>query len=171
MKAYDQRRERRVRHRAHNLKPERKALERLRSRANNLTPERKEWERVRRGVKYTRNPIEAKHLYVMTFVEIPGIYKIGRSSNVTKRKLDINRGIFLTLQALGIYENAGHLELKAHDLLALYRVESPHTREWFKCSTEHIHQTVTSVINSNSALSPEGDPLSPSGAPIRLVEH
>ena len=110
-------------------------------------------------------------LYVMTFAEHPGIYKVGRTDDVAKRRTQINRGVFLTVQVLAIYENAGHLESGVHDLLAPYRMKSGNCREWFKCSTEHIHQTVMSVINSNSALSPEGDPLSPSGAPIRLVEH
>ena len=114
---------------------------------------------------------ERKHLYVMTIAEHPGIYKVGRTDDVAARRRSINVGLFLTVQILAICENAGHLELPIHDLLAPYRMMSGNCREWFKCSVEHIHQTVMSVINSNSALSPEGDPLSPSGAPIRLVEH
>ena len=130
----------------------------------------------RRGPEGKPRPrlTEQKHLYVMTIAELPGIYKIGRSGDVAARKKDFNRHFVFDLQVIAIYENAGHLELLIHDLLDNYRVRAKHTRgarEWFKCSTEHIHQTVMSVINSNSALSPEGDPLSPSGAPIRLVEH
>ena len=114
---------------------------------------------------------DRKHLYVMTIAEHPGIYKIGRTDDIAARKRSINASLFLTVQILAICENAGHLELPIHDILAPYRMKSGNCREWFKCPVEHIHQTVMSVINSKSALSPEGDPLSPSGAPIRLVEH
>ena len=157
MKAYDQKRTGRV------WTIERKQRDRLRNRVRILKAERKTSERLHNRA--------SKHLYVMAFVEFPGIYKIGRSGDVAARRRAINGGLFLTLQVLAIYENAGHLELRVHDLLAPYLVMTGNSREWFKCSVEHIHQTVMSVINSNSALSPEGDPLSPSGAPIRLVEH
>ena len=106
----------------------------------------------------------------MVYVELPGRFKVGRTDDVAQRVKTLNRGHSVTLDVVAIFENAGHLEMPIHDLLQPYRV-GVRSREWFKCSTEHIHQTVMSVINSNSALSPEGDPLSPSGAPIRLVEH
>ena len=130
----------------------------------------------RRGAEGKPRPrsTEHQHLYVMTIAEIPGVYKVGRSGDVATRRKELNKHFIFDLQVIAIYENAGHLELLIHDLLDTYRVRAKHThgaREWFKCSTVHIHQTVMSVINSNSALSPEGDPLSPSGAPIRLVEH
>ena len=106
----------------------------------------------------------------MVYVELPGRFKVGRAGDVAKRVKSLNTGHSVTLDVVAIFENAGHLEMPIHDLLQPYRV-GVRSREWFKCSTEHIHQTVMSVINSNSALSSEGEPLSHSGAPNRLAEH
>ena len=106
-------------------------------------------------------------LYIMSIDELPGVYKIGRCSDLKRRRQELNKRHFFKVCILAEYPGCGHLELPTHDLLAPYRAKSEGSgcREWFKTSVEHIHNTIQSVINSNSASSssiPAGVPFNKS---------
>ena len=92
-------------------------------------------------------------LYVMTIDEIPGVYKIGRCSDLERRRRALNRCHSFNLRVVANYPDCGRLELPVHDLLAPYlkKTEGSTSREWFKCSLGHIHNTIQSVITKSSS--------------------
>ena len=90
---------------------------------------------------------QQKDLYIMMILELPGVFKVGRTANTEKRRRALNDSHCFQLKVIGEYKNAGHHELPIHDLLAPYRVQSGSSREWFSCSSEHIHETILGVIS------------------------
>ena len=57
--------------------------------------------------------------------------KIGRSSNVSMRKAQLEEGHCFQMKLLRVYSGCGHLESTAHRLLAAKRVTGGPSREWF----------------------------------------
>ena len=114
-------------------------------------------------VKYRKNLARRKPcaqvsqtmLYIMTIDEIPGVYKVGRTSDIQKRRQELNKGHFFRVTIVAEYPDCGHFELSIQDRLYPYLIkrEGNGTREWFKTTIEHIRDTIQFVINSNSASS------------------
>ena len=106
-------------------------------------------------------------LYIMTIEELPGIYKVGRCKDIQNRVGQLQKCNFFKVSVVGEYADCGHLELWVHDRLAPYRVRQGRGHEWFKTTVEHIHNTIQSVINSNSASSSS----TPAGVPSTNLNH
>ena len=94
-------------------------------------------------------------LYIMTIREMPGIFKVGRTSNLSKRRDQLNAGHCFDLRVVSEYPDCGEFEKAIHNRLSPYRVKSQRGKsvEWFKTTIEHIHNTVFSVVNSSWASS------------------
>ena len=108
-------------------------------------------------------------LYIMTIDQMPGFYKVGRTSSVANRRRQLNAGYCFNVRIVAEYFDSGRFELVIHDLLSPYRVKSEGSgcREWYKTTVEHIHNTIQSVINSNSASSSS----IPAGVPSTNLNH
>ena len=102
------------------------------------------------------NPISdtiAQHLYVMSRSDRTDIFKVGRSNDPAVRARYLGEGHCFVVECLMSFDGAGIHEAEVHRQLASYRVIQGNGKEWFKCSLDHIHNTIKSVINSNSASS------------------
>ena len=77
------------------------------------------------------------HLYLMRYEFDPcqtlGI-KVGRSENVSNRKLQLEEGHSFQMKILRVYPGCGHLEGQVHRLLATKRLTGGSAREWFDVS-------------------------------------
>ena len=76
----------------------------------------------------------ASDLYLLRYMFDPcgsmGL-KIGRSSNVSMRKAQLEEGHCFEIKILRVYSGCGHLENLVHKLLAAKRVTGVPSREWF----------------------------------------
>ena len=79
----------------------------------------------------------ASHLYLLRYEWDPcgtmGL-KIGRSSNVSMRKAQLEEGHCFHMKLLRVYTGCGHLERTVHKLLASKRVTTGPSQEWFDVS-------------------------------------
>ena len=149
-----------------------------------MTPEEKmldcakarTYHRVRRDIlrakqqkEPTRSRVEQTMLYIMSIDEIPGLYKVGRTSNVANRRNQLNAAHCFNVRVVSQYPGHGQYEVQIHDLLSPYRMKSEGSkcREWYKTTVEHIHNTIQSVVNSNSASSSS----TPAGVPSTNLNH
>jgi hypothetical protein len=77
------------------------------------------------------------HLYLMRYEFDPcqtlGI-KVGRSENVSNRKLQLEEGHSFQMKILRVYPGCGSLEGLVHKLLATKRLTGGSSREWFDVS-------------------------------------
>ena len=86
-------------------------------------------------------PSEARtqDLYIFANTLIPGILKIGRSSDVERRRLYMQQSHPFHLITVATFPGAGHLELRVHAALNALLVDGP-GREWFNVSSsDAIH--------------------------------
>ena len=86
-------------------------------------------------------PSEARpqDLYIFANTLIPGILKIGRSSDVERRRLYMQQSHPFHLITVATFPGAGHLEPRVHATLNTLLVAGP-GREWFNVSpSDAIH--------------------------------
>jgi hypothetical protein len=81
--------------------------------------------------------LNTSHLYLMRYEFDPrqtlGI-KVGRSENVSNRKLQLEEGHSFQMKILRVYPGCGSLEGLVHKLLATKRLTGGSSREWFDVS-------------------------------------
>jgi hypothetical protein len=79
----------------------------------------------------------ASHLYLMRYdfdhCQTLGL-KVGRSENVSTRKIQLEEGHSFQMKILRVYPGCGHLEGQVHRLLATKRLTGGSAREWFDVS-------------------------------------
>ena len=127
---------------------------------------------------------KAEDLYIMRNSLIPGIYKVGRSSNVQKRALTLQASQPLRIVIVAVFPGAAFLEKAIHAALKHYRVKGPGV-EWFRCPLDtilhHIGQRLPAYFTKFIAeggghgieggeAHPVADPREPSdaaGPPLR----
>jgi hypothetical protein len=80
---------------------------------------------------------KAEDLYIMRNSLIPGIYKVGRSSDVQKRALTLQASQPLRIVIVAVFPGAAFLEKAIHASLKHYRVKGPGA-EWFRCDLDTV---------------------------------
>jgi len=70
-----------------------------------------------------------RHLYLMQ-MDRTGAFKVGRSSNVARRRGEVQTGCPYEVRVILIVEGKGHLEPKLHERLAAFRTRQ-YSGEWF----------------------------------------
>ncbi len=70
-----------------------------------------------------------RHLYVLQMA-VTGAIKVGRSSDVERRRAEIQTGCPYQVKTLLILEDQGHRERQIHKLLHLHRTRR-YAGEWF----------------------------------------
>jgi hypothetical protein len=78
-------------------------------------------------------PAPAPDLYIFSNSLLPGILKIGRSKDVERRRLDMQRSQPFHIITVAKFPGAGHLEAIVHAGLRASLVDGP-GREWFRVS-------------------------------------
>ena len=59
------------------------------------------------------------------------VVKIGRANDVEQRRQQLQRSQDFTIDVVGIFEGAGHLEKLVHDALSTFRSSRGLGKEWF----------------------------------------
>ena len=81
--------------------------------------------------------LNTSHLYLMRYdfdhCQTLGL-KVGRSENVSTRKIQLEEGHSFQMKILRVYPGCGHLEGQVHRLLATKRLTGGSAREWFDVS-------------------------------------
>jgi hypothetical protein len=81
----------------------------------------------------------APDLYIFANSLIPGMVKIGRSNDVERRRVELQRSHPFRLITIATFPGAGHLEAKVHLALHAHLVDGP-GREWFSvAASDAIH--------------------------------
>ena len=75
-------------------------------------------------------PVE--HLYVMKYSNDQTVVKIGKSSNVERRRRELEASQNFRVEILAIFPGKGDLEPKVHERLAHCRSTAGAGKEWFK---------------------------------------
>ena len=90
-------------------------------------------------------------LYIMQNSRIPGEYKIGRTSNVEQRRLQLGRCMNFEMVVLATFPLWGHLETELKRALEPRRVNMGTGREWFKCNLSEILHTVGITLSQSQS--------------------
>ena len=88
-------------------------------------------------------------LYIMQNNRIPNEYKIGRTSNVGQRRLELGKCMNFEMVVLATFPFWGHLETDIKRRLEPHRVKMGTGREWFKCSLSEIMHTVGIALSES----------------------
>ena len=81
----------------------------------------------------------APDLYIFANSLIPGMVKIGRSNDIERRRVELQRSHPFRLITVATFPGAGHLEANVHTALHAHLVDGP-GREWFHVSaSDAIH--------------------------------
>ena len=81
----------------------------------------------------------APDLYIFANSLIPGMVKIGRSNDVERRRVELQRSHPFRLITVATFPGAGHLEANVHLALHAHLVDGP-GREWFSvAASDAIH--------------------------------
>jgi hypothetical protein len=89
-------------------------------------------------------------LYIMAISTDPtGAFhglKVGRSSNIPQRAMNLSASMPFNIVVLAIYPGAGWIEEKVHTMLASSRNTSGRGREWFHASLTHTLHAVACAL-------------------------
>ena len=84
-------------------------------------------------------PPYAQDLYIFSNSLLPGILKIGRSKDVERRRVEMQRSQPFHINTVATFPGKGHLEGIIHTALHASLVDGP-GREWFRVSaSDAIH--------------------------------
>ena len=105
----------------------------------------------RKGVKKRQLQDEGRAsrehtLYVFLNPVLPGMVKIGRTSDVRARAYGLSACHPFTIQVCHEYPGFGFLEQIIHDKVRESRVTGFMTREWFNMSAEQAHAIISGTI-------------------------
>ena len=81
--------------------------------------------------------VKAEDLYIMRNSLLPGVYKVGRSSDVQKRALTLQASQPFRIIIVAVFPGAAFLEKAIHAALRHYRVKGPGV-EWFRCPLDVV---------------------------------
>jgi hypothetical protein len=91
----------------------------------------------------------AQDLYIFSNSLLPGILKIGRSKNVERRRVEMQRSQPFHINTVATFPGKGHLEGIIHTTLHASLVDGP-GREWFRVSaSDAIHTIAIAMRGSN----------------------
>ena len=88
-------------------------------------------------------------LYVFRNPRLPGEFKVGRSSDVERRRLELQASQNFHLEAVAVFPGMGRHEAYVHDALAEYRVLCP-SREWFRLDLARLLAYLGEVLEGGS---------------------
>ena len=91
----------------------------------------------------------APDLYIFSNSLLPGILKIGRSKDVERRRVEMQRSQPFRISTVATFPGEGHLEGIIHTALHANLVDGP-GREWFRvCASDAIHTIAIAMRGSN----------------------
>jgi hypothetical protein len=93
-------------------------------------------------------PQYAQDLYIFSNSLLPGILKIGRSKDVERRRVEMQRSQPFHINTVATFPGKGHLEGIIHTALHANLVDGP-GREWFRvCASDAIHTIAIAMRGS-----------------------
>ena len=81
---------------------------------------------------------KAEDLYIMRNTLLPGVYKVGRSSDVQKRALSLQASQPFRIVIVAVFPGAAFLEKAIHAALRQYKIKGGAGVEWFRCDLDTI---------------------------------
>jgi hypothetical protein len=81
---------------------------------------------------------KAEDLYILRNTLLPGLYKIGRSSDVQKRALALQASQPFRIVIVAVFPGFGFVERAIHGALKYHKVKGGAGIEWFKCPLDVI---------------------------------
>ncbi len=101
------------------------------------------------------------HLYIMAKSDDPGLFKIGRSDDPTRRAKDLEEGHPFRVTVAAVFVDAGHLERGIHSKLKACRQLGGRGTEWFRTPMAAALRAVGGAMDAAPTTPP---PLSPSSS-------
>jgi len=90
------------------------------------------------------------HLYAMCRSDAPGVIKVGRSDDPTRRAHELQAGHFFAMTVLARVEHAGPHERAVHAALQDRRIQGPGPGiEWFRCSLGEVLVAIGHVLGTS----------------------
>lgn len=90
------------------------------------------------------------HLYVMQRSDAPGVLKIGRSDDPTKRAGSLQSGHCFFVRVLAVFQDAGHHERLVHEQLNEFNVQTGAGQEWFRTNLASVYYAIGCVSGGMS---------------------